>query len=52
LIEAIGPRADDTIVVLRDVIDCGPDSKGVLDHLIALAGDATSWHCSGTTRRC
>lgn len=37
LIEAITPRPDDTIVVLGDVIDCGPDSKGVLDQLIALS---------------
>ena len=37
LIEAIDPRPEDTIVVLGDVIDCGPDSKGVLDQLIALS---------------
>ena len=37
LIEAIEPQPQDTIVVLGDVIDCGPDSKGVLDQLITLS---------------
>ena len=38
LIEAIGPRPDDTIVTLGDYIDWGPDSRGVLDLLIDLSG--------------
>ena len=37
LIEAIGPRRDDTIVTLGDYIDWGPDSRGVLDLLIGLS---------------
>jgi serine/threonine protein phosphatase 1 len=37
LIEAIDPQSEDTIVVLGDAIDCGADSKGVLDQLITLA---------------
>jgi serine/threonine protein phosphatase 1 len=37
LIEAIDPQPEDTIVVLGDVIDCGVDSKGVLEQLITLA---------------
>jgi serine/threonine protein phosphatase 1 len=37
LIEAIDPQPHDTIVVLGDVIDCGPDSRGVLDQLIGLS---------------
>jgi serine/threonine protein phosphatase 1 len=37
LVEAIAPQAEDTVVVLGDVIDCGPDSRGVLDQLIALS---------------
>jgi serine/threonine protein phosphatase 1 len=37
LIDAIAPNPDDTIVALGDVIDCGPDSKGVLDQLITLS---------------
>jgi serine/threonine protein phosphatase 1 len=37
LIEAIDPKAEDTIIVLGDAMDCGPDSKGVLDQLIALS---------------
>jgi serine/threonine protein phosphatase 1 len=37
LIEAVDPQPGDTVVVLGDVIDCGPDSKGVLDQLITLA---------------
>jgi serine/threonine protein phosphatase 1 len=38
LLQAIGPRQDDTIVCLGDFVDRGMDSKGVLDRLIALAG--------------
>ncbi|CAN5714124.1 metallophosphoesterase family protein [soil metagenome] len=38
LIEAIDPRPDDTIVILGDVIDFGPDSKGAIEQLIELAG--------------
>jgi serine/threonine protein phosphatase 1 len=37
LLEAIAPRADDTIVTLGDYVDRGPDSPGALDQLIALA---------------
>lgn len=37
LINAIEPQPEDTIVVLGDVIDYGPDSKGVLEQLICLA---------------
>ncbi len=38
LIEAIDPCPDDVIVVLGDFIDCGPDSRGVIERLIALSG--------------
>ena len=37
LLEAIAPRAEDTIVTLGDYVDRGPDSPGALDQLIALA---------------
>jgi serine/threonine protein phosphatase 1 len=37
LIEAINPQPDDTIVTLGDHIDCGPDSRGVIDQLLALS---------------
>jgi serine/threonine protein phosphatase 1 len=37
LVEAIDPRPGDTLVVLGDFIDCGPDSKGVVGQLIALS---------------
>ena len=37
LIEAIDPRPEDTLVILGDFIDCGPDSKGVVEQLIALS---------------
>jgi serine/threonine protein phosphatase 1 len=37
LIEAIEPRPDDTLVILGDFIDCGPNSKDVVEHLIALS---------------
>lgn len=37
LLGAIDPRPEDTIVALGDYVDRGPDSRGVLDELIALA---------------
>src|SRR5262245_23807229 len=37
LIDAVAPGPDDTLVTLGDYIDQGPDSRGVLDRLIALA---------------
>ncbi|MEE8451790.1 MAG: metallophosphoesterase family protein [Thermoguttaceae bacterium] len=37
LLEAIAPAPDDTIVTLGDYVDRGPDSRGVMDTLIALA---------------
>lgn len=36
LLERIRPTADDTIVLLGDYVDRGPDSRGVLDRLVAL----------------
>jgi serine/threonine protein phosphatase 1 len=38
LVEAIRPGPGDTLVPLGDYIDRGPDSRGVLDQLVALAG--------------
>ena len=38
LIEAIEPDRNDTVITLGDYIDRGPNSRGVLDRLIALAG--------------
>lgn len=38
LIDAVGPGPEDTLITLGDHIDRGPDSRGVLDQLIALAG--------------
>ena len=38
LIEAIQPGPQDEIVTLGDTIDGGPDSRGVLDQLLALSG--------------
>ena len=37
LIEAIDPQLDDTIVVLGDVIDYGPDTRGAIEQLIELS---------------
>jgi len=37
LIDAIGPGRQDTLVLLGDYIDRGPDSRGVLDIVIDLA---------------
>lgn len=36
LIDAIDPQPDDTIITLGDYIDRGPDSRGVIETLIAL----------------
>jgi serine/threonine protein phosphatase 1 len=36
LIEAINPTTDDTLVLLGDYIDRGPDSRGVLDYCVEL----------------
>jgi serine/threonine protein phosphatase 1 len=36
LLAAIGPQPEDTIVALGDYVDRGPDSKGVIDCLLAL----------------
>jgi serine/threonine protein phosphatase 1 len=36
ILDAIKPQADDTIVVLGDCVDRGPDSRGVIDALLAL----------------
>jgi serine/threonine protein phosphatase 1 len=38
LIDAVGPGPEDTLVTLGDHIDRGPDSRGVLNQFIALAG--------------
>jgi serine/threonine protein phosphatase 1 len=36
LLEALDPQPGDTVVTLGDYVDCGFDSKGVIDQLIAL----------------
>ena len=36
ILERIEPRADDTIVMLGDCVDRGPDSRGVIDELLTL----------------
>jgi serine/threonine protein phosphatase 1 len=41
LIEAIKPRPEDLLVTLGDYINRGPDSRGVLDQLIALEQQCT-----------
>ena len=37
ILEAVDPEADDTLVALGDYVDRGPDTRGVIDRLIALA---------------
>jgi serine/threonine protein phosphatase 1 len=37
LLAAIDPKPEDTIVPLGDYVDRGPDSKGVIDQIMALA---------------
>lgn len=39
LLDAISPTAEDEFVFLGDLIDRGPDSKGVCDTVIELAGE-------------
>ncbi len=41
VLTAIGPRPDDVIVTLGDYVNRGPDSRAVLDRLIALEGQCT-----------
>jgi serine/threonine protein phosphatase 1 len=41
VLAAIGPRPQDVIVTLGDYVNRGPDSRGVIDRLIALAGRCT-----------
>jgi serine/threonine protein phosphatase 1 len=36
LLDAVEPQSDDRIITLGDYVDRGPDSRGVLDRLIAL----------------
>ena len=38
IVEAIQPAADDTLVLLGDYVDRGPDSRGVLDFVLELEG--------------
>jgi serine/threonine protein phosphatase 1 len=38
LLDAVRPGPDDTVVTLGDYIDRGPDSRGVLNQLVNLAG--------------
>jgi serine/threonine protein phosphatase 1 len=41
LIEAIQPTGSDTLVFLGDYIDRGPDSRGVVEQVIALGKRCT-----------
>ncbi len=41
LLAAIGPRPEDVIVTLGDYVNRGPDTRHVLDRLIALEGHCT-----------
>ncbi len=41
LLTAIAPRSTDLIVTLGDYVNRGPDSRGVIDRLIALEGRCT-----------
>jgi serine/threonine protein phosphatase 1 len=38
IVESIQPEADDTLVLLGDYVDRGPDSRGVLDFVLELEG--------------
>src|SRR5947209_315743 len=41
VLKAARPGPGDTVVTLGDHIDGGPDSRGVIDRLLALAGRCT-----------
>lgn len=41
LLSAIEPSASDTIVALGDYVDRGPDSRGVVERMLALAKDCS-----------
>lgn len=45
LLAWVAPAADDTVVTLGDYVDRGPDSKGVLDRLIAMKKDGRRLVC-------
>lgn len=36
VLEAIGPTSDDTLIMLGDCVDRGPDSRGVVDQVLKL----------------
>ena len=38
LIHAIAPKQEDTLIFLGDYVDRGPDSRAVIDEIIALQG--------------
>ena len=38
VLQAAAPQPEDTIITLGDHIDRGPDSRGVIERLLALAG--------------
>ena len=42
LLETVDPGKTDRLVTLGDYVDRGPDSKGVVDRLLAL-DDETQW---------
>ena len=41
LLSKIAPVADDTVVVLGDVVDRGPNSRAVIDRLLRLSREVT-----------
>jgi serine/threonine protein phosphatase 1 len=52
LIDAVRPEPVDTVVTLGDLIDRGPDSRGVLDQLVALTRRCRLVPVLGIMRRC
>ncbi len=39
LLDAVKPTADDAVITLGDYVDRGPDSRGVIDRILKLAGE-------------
>ncbi|MEX2213478.1 MAG: metallophosphoesterase family protein [Phycisphaeraceae bacterium] len=37
LLDAVQPSSEDQLITLGDYVDCGPDSRGVIDRMIGLA---------------
>lgn len=51
LLAAIEPQPQDTLVLLGDYVDRGPQSRGVIERLLASSGSAAWFPCWATTMK-